>query len=123
MKIAQLPKDANDMTVAEAFMAKKLYSDSGNQKEVRRIKVRIQEKFTLPMACIVFGLIGSSLGAKPSYADTGVKGAQVYCFMRASGNNHEVSWKAAYEIMKRQNCFVIFYSKSNLLQIIGFFFL
>ena len=30
------------------------------------MKVRIQEKFTLPMACLVFGLIGSSLGAKPN---------------------------------------------------------
>ena len=30
------------------------------------MKVRIQEKFTLPMACIVFALIGSSLGSKPN---------------------------------------------------------
>lgn len=64
--IAQLPKDSNDMTVAQAIRAKKLYSLSGNLKEERRIKVRIQEKFTLPMACIVFCLVGSSLGAKPN---------------------------------------------------------
>jgi len=64
-KIAKLPKDANDMTVAETLQAQKLYSDVGNVKEVRRMQVRVQEKFTLPMACVVFGLIGSSLGAKP----------------------------------------------------------
>ena len=64
--IAQLPKDSNDMTVSEAIMAKQLYAKSGNLKEERRIKVRIHEKFTLPMACIVFCLIGSSLGAKPN---------------------------------------------------------
>ena len=28
------------------------------------MQVRIQEKFTLTFACIVFGLIGSSLGSK-----------------------------------------------------------
>ena len=28
------------------------------------MSVRIQEKFTLPCACLVFGLIGSSLGSK-----------------------------------------------------------
>ena len=28
------------------------------------MSVRIQEKFTLPFACLVFGLIGSSLGSK-----------------------------------------------------------
>ncbi len=66
IKIAELPKDANDMTVAEALRAERLYADSGNIKEVRRMQVRIQEKFTLPMACIVFSLIGSSLGAKPN---------------------------------------------------------
>ena len=31
------------------------------------------------------------------------KGAQVYCFMRNSGNNHEVSWQAAYALIKRQS--------------------
>jgi hypothetical protein len=31
------------------------------------------------------------------------KGAQVYCFMRNSGNNHEVSWMAAYALIKRQS--------------------
>ena len=34
--------------------------------------------------------------------EIGSKGATVYCFMRISGNDHEVSWKAAYEIIKRQ---------------------
>ncbi len=54
------------MTVQEAIQAQKLYAEAGNRKEARRMKVRIQEKFTLPMACLVFGLIGSSLGAKPN---------------------------------------------------------
>jgi hypothetical protein len=31
------------------------------------------------------------------------KGAQVYCFMRNSGNDHEVSWLAAYALIKRQS--------------------
>jgi hypothetical protein len=31
------------------------------------------------------------------------KGAQIYCFMRNSGNNHEVSWLAAYALIKRQS--------------------
>ena len=31
------------------------------------------------------------------------KGAKIYCFMRSSGNDHEVSWKAAYAVIKRQS--------------------
>ncbi len=66
VRLAKLAKDANNMTVSEAIEAQKLYAKAGNKKEARRIKVRIQEKFTLPMACLVFGFIGSSLGAKPN---------------------------------------------------------
>ena len=64
LQISEIPTDANDMTVAEAVASKNIYENSGNQKEARKMKVRIQEKFTLPSACIVFGLIGSSLGSK-----------------------------------------------------------
>ena len=66
IRIAQLPKDANNMTVAEALRARELLEQAGDIKEARRLQVRIQEKFTLPMACLVFGLIGASLGAKPN---------------------------------------------------------
>ena len=66
IRIAKLPKDANNMTVAEALQAEKLLQNAGDVKEARRLQVRIQEKFTLPMACLVFGLIGASLGAKPN---------------------------------------------------------
>ena len=43
----------------------------------------------------------SGLPSAPSSAAG--KGAQVYCFMRNSGNNHEVSWLAAYALIKRQS--------------------
>jgi len=64
IELAKVPKDANDMTLKEALQAEKIYKNTGNLKEIRRIQVRIQEKFTLPCACLVFGLIGSSLGSK-----------------------------------------------------------
>ena len=64
MELAKVPKDATEMTLKQAIKAEKIYKKTGNLKEIRRIKVRIQEKFTLPFACLVFGLIGSSLGSK-----------------------------------------------------------
>ena len=64
LKVAKIPDDANEMTVKEAIAAKSLYEESGNIREARKMSVRIQEKFTFPCACIVFGLIGSSLGSK-----------------------------------------------------------
>jgi len=64
LKVAKIPDDANKMTLNEAIAAKKLFEETGNAREARKMSVRIQEKFTLPCACIVFGLIGSSLGSK-----------------------------------------------------------
>ncbi len=64
MELAKVPRDATEMTLKQALQAEKIYKKTGNLKETRRIQVRIQEKFTLPCACLVFGLIGSSLGSK-----------------------------------------------------------
>ncbi len=66
IRIAKLPKDARNMTVAEALKAEQLLQDSGDLKGARKLQVRIQEKFTFPMACFVFGLIGASLGSRPN---------------------------------------------------------
>jgi len=74
IKIASIPKDANDMTLAEARKALKIYKETSNIKEVRRLEVRIQEKFTLPMACLVFALIGSSLAAIPNSKTNSTQG-------------------------------------------------
>ncbi len=63
-KLAEIPRDADNMTISEARKAQKMYEMSGNIKESRKMKVRIYEKMTLPMSCIVFSLIGSTLGIK-----------------------------------------------------------
>ena len=47
--------------------------------------------------------IGQTAHAATEPSGPAAKGAQVYCFMRNSGNNHEVSWLAAYALIKRQS--------------------
>ena len=64
LDLAKIPKDAKDMSLKQALEAERIYKKVGDTKEIRRIQVRIQEKFTFPCACLVFGLIGSSLGSK-----------------------------------------------------------
>jgi hypothetical protein len=54
-------------------------------------------------------LAGSSWCLNPADAQgvdlssPGAKGAKVYCAMRSSGNSHDVSWTAAYALIKRQS--------------------
>jgi len=64
LDLAKVPKDASDMSLKEALEAERIYKKIGDLKQIRKIQVRIQEKFTLPCACLVFGLIGSILGSK-----------------------------------------------------------
>ena len=53
----------------------------------------------LPIS-ILFLLCGTSLGFKANSA--GTNGADIYCFMRNGGNNHEPSWQAAYQFIKNK---------------------
>jgi lipopolysaccharide export system permease protein len=65
LEVAKLPTDPSAMTVGQARRAERLLKEAGNAKEARRLRVRIQEKFAFPAICLVFGLIGSSLGVRP----------------------------------------------------------
>ena len=66
MDVGKLPSDAAQMTVRQALRAEALLNQAGDRKEARRLRVRIQEKFAFPAICLVFGLIGSSLGVRPN---------------------------------------------------------
>jgi len=59
--IAKIPSNSNNMNLNQAYNALKLYNLSGNLKEENRLKVKIQEKFTVPLSCLVFSIIGSTL--------------------------------------------------------------
>ncbi|QNI70494.1 LptF/LptG family permease [Cyanobium sp. NS01] len=65
MRVAKLPTDANEMTIGQARTAERLLRESGDEQAARKLRVRIEEKFAFPAVCLVFGLIGSSLGARP----------------------------------------------------------
>ena len=59
-------------------------------------------------ALSLLAAMGGSLTAAPAAradqeSDAGRKGAQIYCFMRNNGNSHQVSWDAAYAVIKRQS--------------------
>jgi len=62
-------------------------------------------RFGPQLALTTIALIGALIGGSQAVQagnDTENKGAKVYCFMRSSGNNHSVSWSAAYAVIKRQ---------------------
>ena len=53
----------------------------------------------LPISIISI-LLSSTLVSKTNAGIT--NGADIYCFMRNGGNNHEPSWQAAYQFIKNK---------------------
>ncbi|MEX1316325.1 MAG: LptF/LptG family permease [Synechococcaceae cyanobacterium] len=66
LRVAQLPTDAELLTIGQARTAERLLRESGDLRAARKLRVRIQEKFSFPAVCLVFGLLGSSLGVRPN---------------------------------------------------------
>jgi lipopolysaccharide export system permease protein len=65
LDIAKKPKyDEMNLFQAQEYLDVLQSSDEDN-KEIRKVKVRIQEKMALPFVCLVFGLVGAALGMTP----------------------------------------------------------
>jgi lipopolysaccharide export system permease protein len=64
LQMAKIP-GYETMSIGQSRTAVKLLQEAGNTKEARKLTVRIQERFSFPAVCLVFGLIGSSLGVQP----------------------------------------------------------
>ena len=63
---------------------------------------RLRQRLALLLS--LAGLAGVGLAPSQAIAGTteAVKGAKIYCYMRSSNNDHQVSWEAAYALIKRQ---------------------
>ena len=61
----------------------------------------IRSSLVLSAAALI-GALSSVTPALQAAEVTEEKGAKIYCYMRSSGNDHEVSWNAAYAVIKRQ---------------------
>ena len=61
----------------------------------------IRSSLVLSAAALI-GALNSVTHPLQAAEATEEKGARIYCYMRSSGNDHEVSWKAAYAVIKRQ---------------------
>ncbi|MBD2327205.1 LptF/LptG family permease [Alkalinema sp. FACHB-956] len=65
LDLANRKKDWEEMTVTELREAQDLSAQSGDDKQVRKFDLRIQQKLAIPFICLVFGLVGATLGMRP----------------------------------------------------------
>jgi len=68
LDLAEKNRDYDEMNIAQAQEQLEILRLSGDEQKIRKLKVRIQEKFAFPFICVVFGLVGAALGSKPQRA-------------------------------------------------------
>lgn len=65
LDLAGKVRDSDEMNIAQVKEQLELARLSGNESKIRRYSLRIQEKLAFPFICVVFGLVGATLGTNP----------------------------------------------------------
>lgn len=64
LDLASQPRDYNEMSIAQSLEYLELLKQSGSEDKIRKLRVRIQQKYALPFVCVAFGLVGAALGSR-----------------------------------------------------------
>jgi lipopolysaccharide export system permease protein len=65
LEVADKGRDYDEINIADGLERLKKTRLGGDEKKIRKLEVRIQEKIAFPFVCVVFGLVGATLGTKP----------------------------------------------------------
>jgi lipopolysaccharide export system permease protein len=71
LDLANRKQDWTEMNIAELQESLALANTNGDRKDAARLRLRIQEKIAIPFACLVFGLVGATLGTRPQRSGKG----------------------------------------------------
>ncbi len=71
LDLANKRRDYGEMNIAQALEQLEVERMSGNDAKIRKLQVRIQQKFALPFVCVVFGLVGAAMGSIPQRSGSG----------------------------------------------------
>ncbi|WP_239651581.1 LptF/LptG family permease [Neosynechococcus sphagnicola] len=65
LDLAMRGRDYGEMNIAQSEAQLKLLRQGGDERKIRKLQVRIQQRYAFPFVCVVFGLVGASLGTRP----------------------------------------------------------
>jgi lipopolysaccharide export system permease protein len=71
LSLIEQNRDYGEMNIAQALEQLELERLAGDDQKIRKLKVRIQQKFSVPFICVVFGLVGSAMGTIPQRTGRG----------------------------------------------------
>lgn len=65
LDLASKGRDYGEMNIAQSLDYLEILKQGSDERKIRKLRVRIQQKYALPFVCVVFGLVGATLGTKP----------------------------------------------------------
>lgn len=71
LSLAEQSRDYGEMNIAQAMEQLNVERLGGDRQKIRKLQVRIQQKFALPFVCVVFGLVGAAMGTIPQRTGRG----------------------------------------------------
>ncbi len=71
LNLAERSRDYGEMNIVESLEQLEIERIGGDYEKIRKLEVRIQQKFSLPFVCVVFGLVGASMGSVPQRSGRG----------------------------------------------------
>ncbi|WP_341530672.1 LptF/LptG family permease [Nostoc sp. UHCC 0302] len=69
--LAEKSRDYGEMNISEALDQLEVERLGGDRQKIRKLEVRIHQKFALPFVCVVFGLVGAAMGSIPQRTGRG----------------------------------------------------
>ena len=68
LELATERNDPFEMNISQALQYQEMLSFSSNRSQYMMFEVRIQQKIAFPFVCLVFGLLGATLGSRPHHS-------------------------------------------------------
>lgn len=65
LDLAAVGANYEEMNIAQSLNYLEIVKMSGDQKQVRKLEIRIHQRFAIPFACVAFGVMGAALGTRP----------------------------------------------------------
>lgn len=65
LDLAQRTRDYGEMNIAQAQEYLEILSQGSDEDKIRKLKIRIQQKYAIPFICVVMGIVGTALGTRP----------------------------------------------------------
>lgn len=64
LDLASRGRDYDEMNIQQSLEYMALLQQGGDEEKIRKLRVRIQQKYSLPFVCVAFGLVGAALGTR-----------------------------------------------------------